>query len=191
MERCSSPSVLSKKPSTTTWNDSLLGCRKRSAPGKGGETKLAPVCPCVRFWGPGRGKRHQRSPRQALLEPCEPFVNEQSKPSKPKKSDTQPLPLWGRGKLVLGRKTNSPPPVWPCVRFWEPDGEATPPKFQAGPVGGVWATCGRIQDSDQSKVEKTSASPLGERRLRETGDRQKKKKAGPAGSAKAAHLTQT
>ena len=55
MERCSSPSVLSKKPSTTTWNDSLLGCRKRSAPGKGGETNLAPVCPCVRFWGPGRG----------------------------------------------------------------------------------------------------------------------------------------
>ena len=117
MERCSSPSVLSKKPSTTTWNDSLLGCRKRSAPGKGGETKLAPVCPCVRFWGPGRGKRHQRSPRQALLEPCEPFVNEQSKPSKPKKSDTQPLPLWGRGKLVLGRKTNSPPPCGPVCGF--------------------------------------------------------------------------
>ena len=71
MERCSSPSVLSKKPSTTTRNDSLLGCRKRSAPGKGGETKLAPVCPCVRFWGPGRGKRHQHGTRQALLKLCE------------------------------------------------------------------------------------------------------------------------
>ena len=35
--------------------------------------------------------------------------------------------------------------------------------------------------------EENSASPLGERRLRETGDRQKKKKAGPDGPAKAAH----
>lgn len=49
-------------------------------------------------------------------------MNEQGKPGEPKKVDTQPLPLKGEGKLVLGRK-NEFGPVRACVRFWEPGRE--------------------------------------------------------------------
>lgn len=63
-------------------------------------------------------------------------MNEQGKPGEPKKVDTQPLPLKGEGKLVLGRKTN----LALCGDFWPvrgPGREATPPKPQTSPVGGV------------------------------------------------------
>ena len=63
-------------------------------------------------------------------------MNEQGKPGEPKKVDTQPLPLKGEGKLVLGRK-NEFGPVRAWVRFWEPGREATPAKQVACPVGAV------------------------------------------------------
>ena len=63
-------------------------------------------------------------------------MNEQGKPGEPKKVDTQPLPLKGEGKLVLGRK-NEFGPVRACVRFWGPARETTPARRVTGPVGVV------------------------------------------------------
>ena len=54
------------------------------------------------------GERHQRSSKPALLGQCDPVVNEQGNPNKPKKMIPSPSPFRGRGKFVfLGGKPNS------------------------------------------------------------------------------------
>ena len=63
---------------------------------KNRKTKLAPVWPCVRFWGQGRETDTSEAP-EALLGQGNPVVNERGKPNKPKTDDTQPLPLKGEG----------------------------------------------------------------------------------------------
>ena len=56
----------------------------------------------------GVGERHQRSSKPALLGQCDPVVNEQGNPNKPKKMIPSPSPFRGRGKFVfLGGKPNS------------------------------------------------------------------------------------
>ena len=56
----------------------------------------------------GVGERHQRSSKPALLGQCDPVVNEQGNPNKPKKMIPSPSPFRGRGKFVFwGGKPNS------------------------------------------------------------------------------------
>ena len=62
---------------------------------KSGENQTRPCAAISGRSGDEVGNGHQRSPRQALLKPCEPTVEEQGKP---KKDDIQPLPRRGRGK---------------------------------------------------------------------------------------------
>ena len=96
--------------SIATWNASWRDCRKRSAPGNDCETKHAPVRPCVRFWGAGRNDtRYQRSTRQALLETCEPVVDESSKTEEPQvEQEPAPPPLGGGVSPFWGEKRTRP-----------------------------------------------------------------------------------
>ena len=74
----------------------------------GRKTKLGPVRPCVRLWGPGR-ERHQRSTRQALLDQRDPVVEEQSTPQQTQdRRSLAPPPLGGGVCSFWGENPNSP-----------------------------------------------------------------------------------
>ena len=62
----------------------------RQQAGKNQTRPCAVICGRSGDWV---GERHHRSSKPALLEACEPVLNEQSRPDQPKKDDTQPLPL--------------------------------------------------------------------------------------------------
>ena len=86
----------------------MLACRKRSAPEKESESQTRP---CAAIYGrleSGVGKRHQRGPRQALLEPGEPVVDEQGKPNNPKdRRYPAPPPKGGGVTSFWAQKRNS------------------------------------------------------------------------------------
>ena len=75
----------------------------------------SPLCGPVCSFGDRVGKRHQQSPRPALLGQREPVVNEQGKPNKPKKMIPSPSPFRGRGELVLGEEKQTRPCEHPCA----------------------------------------------------------------------------
>ena len=60
---------------------------------KAGKNQTRPCAAICGRSGDWVGERHHRSSKPALLEACEPVLNEQSRPDQPKKDDTQPLPL--------------------------------------------------------------------------------------------------
>ena len=79
--------------------------------------------------------------------------------------------------------------VWPCVRFWKLSKERIPANPQNGPVGGVWASCERNQDSGETGWEKDN--PSTQARGRAGKRKAEKEKSGSGGPAKAAHITPT
>ena len=132
----------------------------------------------VRFGAPGRGTRHQRrqtKPRP-LLGQCDPVVNKQGQPNQPKKRIPSPSPFRGGASSFWGENQTRPGEALCAVRGR--GRETTPGKPPTGPVGGrvsrLWS---ESEGSGHPQAErKLVSSPLRKRRLRETGDRQKRKK---------------
>ncbi len=120
------------------------------------------------------------------METREPVVDEQGNPNKPKIDGTLPLPLRGRGKLVLGRKTKLAP-AWLVCGFGGRLGKRPQESPRPAPLEPCEPVVGKSGGSGQPPAERKLVLPPLKRGGCEKLWKSRKEKADPVGPAKAAH----
>ena len=118
------------------------------------------------------------------METREPVVDEQGNPNKPKIDGTLPLPLRGRGKLVLGRKTKLAP-AWLVCGF----GGRLGKRPQESPRPAPLEPCEPVVNESRTAANLDERKPAPSTQARGRAGRRKaeKEKAGPGRPAQATH----